>query len=370
MRKFLFLLITCALPLTVSAVNADSVLALAVRANAYFMTVHPDPTTPTNVGRLRPSNLWTRGVYYEGLMQLYAVNPQPSYLQYALRWAIFHKWSPRNGLKTTNADDQCCGQTYLELMDRAHLGDSCLLPIKSNIDNQMVTGRSDYWSWIDAVQMAMPLCAQLYKKTGDRHYLDYAMECYHWTKNVCGGGTYNRKDGLWWRDADFVPPYREPDGKPCYWSRGNGWIYAALVRVMQTIGKEDAYYKELKHDFLSMSKALVECQRTDGLWNPSLLSTNYAGKEVTGSALFLYGLSWGLRNGVLKKAVYRKACDKAWDGLSACVHSDGFIGYVQGTGKQPSDSQPLSYDRKPDFDDFGVGCFLLGSCQYYLLLKD
>ena len=45
------------------------------------------------------------------------------------------------------------------------------------------------------------------------------------------------------------------------------------------------------------------------------------------------------------------------------VHTNGFLGYQQGTGKQPSDSQPLSYDKVPNFEDFGVGCFLLGGSE-------
>ena len=35
-------------------------------------------------------------------------------------------------------------------------------------------------------------------------------------------GLYNDAEKLWWRDKDFVPPYKEPNGGDCYWSRGNG----------------------------------------------------------------------------------------------------------------------------------------------------
>ena len=52
------------------------------------------------------------------------------------------------------------------------------------------------------------------------------------------------------------------------------------------------------------------------------------------------------------------------------THRDGFLGYVQGTGKDPSAGQPVTYDKVPDFEDFGVGCFLLGATEYYKLLGD
>jgi len=51
------------------------------------------------------------------------------------------------------------------------------------------------------------------------------------------------------------------------------------------------------------------------------------------------------------------------------VHPNGFLGWVQGTGKQPSDSQPVTYDRVPNFEDYGLGCFLLAGSEVYKLCK-
>ena len=93
--------------------TANDVLSVARKANDYFMAKYADPTLPTNVKKVRPSNLWTRAVYYEGLMALQQIDPQQRYIDYAMTWADFHKWSPRNGMNTCDADDQCCGQTYL-----------------------------------------------------------------------------------------------------------------------------------------------------------------------------------------------------------------------------------------------------------------
>lgn len=370
MKKILMLALALIGTITVAAQTTESVLATARRANDYFMAKYADPTRPTFVKKVRPSSLWTRAVYYEGLMALQRIDPQDRYVKYALDWANFHQWTPRNGVNTVDADDQCCGQTYIELLPYAGKSDKELLAnLRQNLDNQIASGRHDYWTWIDAIQMAMPLYAQMYKLTGERKYMDYAMESYRWSRNVCGGGLFNTSNGFWFRDADYVAPYKEPDGNDCYWSRGDGWVYAALVRVMQTIGKKDKYYKELKKDFLMMTEAFKSCQREDGLWNVSLVSNNYEGKELTGSALFLYGMAWGMNNGLLKAKDYRPICDKTWKALGRdCVHADGFLGYVQGTGKDPSAGQPVTYTSVPDFEDYGTGCFLLGATEYYKLI--
>ena len=354
--------------------TAQQVLSTTQKVNDYFMARYADPTLPTNVKKVRPSNLWTRAVYYEGLMALQEIDPQERYIDYTDRWAAFHQWTPRNGIKTGDADDQCCEQTYL--MRYVQTGQKEMLsPTLQNLDLQMQKANPKnqslygWWTWIDAIQMAMPVYMQAYKITGDKKYRDHAMQMYRWSRNECGGGLFNEKDGLWWRDADYVPPYKEPDGKDCYWSRGNGWVYAALVRCMCQLDKKDPAYKELKKDFLMMSKGLLACQREDGFWNPSLVSSNYAMTETSGTALFLYGMAWGIRNGLLKAKDYRSACDRAWAAMvKTSVHSDGFLGWMQGTGKDPSDGQPLSYTRVPDFEDYGTGCFLLGATEYYKLL--
>ena len=247
--------------------------------------------------------------------------------------------------------------------------------VKENIEHQMVTSSPKnqslygWWTWIDAIQMAMPIYMQMYRLTGDSRYRDHGMKMYRWSRNECGGGLFNTKEGLWWRDADYVPPYKEPDGKQCYWSRGNGWVYAALVRCMNELPKKDKAYKELKKDFMLMSEALRNCQREDGFWNPSLVSTNYAMPETSGTGLFLYGICWGIQQGYLKAEVYRPVADRAWAAIAKnAVHNNGFIGWMQGTGKDPSAGQPLSYTRIPDFEDYGTGCVLLGATEYYKLL--
>ena len=384
MKRLLFFCFFCC---NIVAANAQQeVLQAAQKANDYFMTKYSDPTLPTNVKKVRPSSLWTRAVYYEGLMALNAVDPQQRYIDYALTWANFHKWTPRNGVNTCDADDQCCGQTYVELLPYTGKDYKELLGnVIANLDHQMVTPNDKknataktkgtqpslygWWTWIDAIQMAMPLYMQISKLTGDTKYRDHAFKMYLWSRNECGGGCLNTKEGLWWRDADYVAPYKEPDGKNCYWSRGNGWVYAALVRSMNQLSPKDKAYKQFQKDFILMSEALLKCQHEDGFWHASLVSDAvYPTPEMTGTALFLYGMSWGINNGILKADIYRPACDKAWTALKSCLHNDGFLGWNQGTGKDPSAGQPVTFTSVPDFEDYGTGCFLLGLSEYYKLL--
>jgi len=181
---------------------------------------------------------------------------------------------------------------------------------------------------------------------------------------------YNTEDHLWWRDADFVPPYKEPNGEDCYWSRGNGWVYAALVRVLDVLPKDHKYREEYINTFQEMSKSLLKVQRPDGYWNVSLHDpNNFGGKELTGTAFFTYGFAWGINNGILKKKKYSKPAIQAWNAMEKeSVHKNGYLGYVQGSGKEPKDGQPVTYTSKPDFEDYGLGAFLLAGSELYKFL--
>jgi rhamnogalacturonyl hydrolase YesR len=236
----------------------------------------------------------------------------------------------------------------------------------------LATDKKDDWWWIDAYQMAMPVFARLGTIYKDNRYFDRMYEMYMHTKTKEGGsGLYNTEDHLWWRDKDFDPPYKEPNGEDCYWSRGNGWVLAAIVRTLDWLPKKSPYRKEFITTYKEMVDALVACQREDGFWNVSLHDpTNFGGKELTGTALFVYGMAWGINNGTLNKKKYTPVVEKAWNALvQDCVHPNGFLGWVQGTGKEPKDSQPVGYSNIPNFEDFGLGCFLLAGSEIYRIKR-
>ncbi len=360
-----------------------AMLATMTRANDYFMAKWPDTGKEIVTNKTRPSNIWTRAVYYEGLMALYGIDRQKRYYDYALDWGKAHKWGMRSGPQTRNADDQCCAQTYLDLYELdGHANPERIEAIKTSIDRMVATdgvqgSKVDDWNWIDALQMAMPIFAKLgvlhqADPVVSNRYYEKMYQLYNHTKTVQGGsGLYNPAEGLWWRDKDFVPPYKEPNGEDCYWSRGNGWVVAALVRVLDIMPKNAPHRAEYEKTYLEMMRVLPPLQRADGYWNVSLHDpTNYGGKELTGTALFVYGMAWGLNHGLLDAKTYQPIVAKAWNAMTTeSLHPNGFLGYVQGTGKEPKEGQPVTYTSKPDFEDYGLGCFLLAGSELYKMKR-
>ncbi len=350
--------------------SSGKILKVLKQTNAYFMNKWPDAGKTIITNKERPSNIWTRAIYYEGLMKLYTIRPEKEYYDYAVQWGEKHQWGLAGGIQTRNADNQACGQTYIDLYNIDPKPER-IKDIKASIDLMMASGKVSDWTWIDAIQMGMPVFARLAHLYKDDAYYEYMYKMYMHSKNIEGGGLYNSKDSLWWRDKDFVPPYKEPNGEDCYWSRGNGWVVAALVRVLEIMPENAPHREEYLKTYHEMIKALVPLQRTDGFWNVSLHdATHFGGKETSGTALFVYGMAWGINQGILDKALYTPVIAKAWAGMTKeAVRKDGSLGYLQGTGKEPKDGQPVGYTSTPDFEDYGLGCFLLAGTEVYKLQK-
>ncbi|MFO7933454.1 MAG: glycoside hydrolase family 88 protein [Bacteroidales bacterium] len=324
-----------------------------IKVNGYWMNSHLDPG----------DNEWDRAAYFTGNMGLYQIYPDPAYLDYALKWAMNNEWGLKGGPTTRHADNQCAGQTYLDLYEIDPEPER-IADIQNSIESMVNSQKKDDWWWIDAFYMAMPVFTRLGVLNEDSLYFEKLYALYTDTKSR--RGLYDEDAGLWFRDENFDPPYTTPNGKNCYWSRGNGWVFAAHVRTLQYLPEGDPHRDEYISTFQSMSEALKEVQRTDGFWNVSLADPDdYGGPETSGTSFFTYGLAWGINNGLLDSVTYYPVVEKAWHGLSTmAVHEDGFLGYVQNVGKEPGSSQPVTGESTADF---GVGAFLLAGSEVYRL---
>ena len=170
-------------------------LAQLQLANGYFMNKWPDPGKEIVTNRARPSNIWTRAVYYEGLMELYRLNKEKALYDYAVDWGEKHSWNLRDA-PTRNADNQCSGQTYIDLylIDRKP---ERIAAIKASADAMVGSEKTDDWNWIDALQMAMPVFVRLGRVYNDTSYYRKMYDLYNFAKYRHGTtGLYNPADHL------------------------------------------------------------------------------------------------------------------------------------------------------------------------------
>lgn len=263
------------------------------------------------------------------------------------------------GPRAEHADDQAIAQTYLALYE-SDRDNAILAPTRANIDALLKHADDPnklLWWWCDALFMAPPVLADLAKITGDRAYLDF-MNREWW---ITSDRLYDPALHLYARDASFLDKH-EANGAKVFWSRGNGWVMAGLVRVLEEMPADYPSRPKYVAQLQQMAKALAAIQSPDGLWRPGLLdAADYKLPEVSGSAFNTYALAWGIRAGILDRKEYLPVVQKAWAGLLTHIYQDGRLGCIQPVGAAPGQfTAGSSYT-------FGVGAFLLAGSEVYKL---
>src|SRR5262249_22170732 len=136
----------------------------------------------------------------------------------------------------------------------------------------------------------------------------------------------------------------------------------AHTKTLGLLSPTETRWPEYGDNVQALARSLHATQRGDGFWNVNLGDPDdRPGPETSGTGFFTFGLAYGIRTGLLDAATYLPVVLRAWNGLvSTAVHSDGFIGYVQGVGDQPGSGLPPTADATADF---GVGAFLLAGTE-------
>jgi unsaturated rhamnogalacturonyl hydrolase len=298
---------------------------------------------------------WTFAALYVGFMAVPKAAGAEKYQQAMLQMAKTFNWQP--GPRVPNADDQAIGKTYLELYSRYH-DPAMIAPIRERMDAIMALpddpGKPLWW-WCDALFMAPPVLAKLSRTTGERKYLDF-MDHEWW---ITSSLLYSPSNHLFFRDKSFLDKH-EANGSSIFWSRGNGWVFAALARVLELMPPDYPSRPKYIAQFKEMAEELAFLQGTDGLWRPGLLdAAAYPLPESSGSAFNTYGFAYGVNSGVLNRAKYQPVVQKAWQGLLSHIYEDGRLGCIQPIGAAPGDFTAASSYV------FGTGAFLLAGSEVY-----
>jgi rhamnogalacturonyl hydrolase YesR len=300
---------------------------------------------------------WTYAALYAGFMAVPASVAGSRYQDAMLQMGKSFSW--QLGPRIAHADDQAVGQTYIQLYLKHH-DPEMLFPTRHGFDTVM--GMADdpskpLWWWCDALFMAPPVLAELSKATGDRHYLTFLDR--EWS--ITSDKLYDPAQHLFYRDASFLDKH-EQNGKNIFWSRGNGWVMAGLVRVLEYMPKNDPLRPKYVRQFQQMAAAVAPLQGRDGLWRPGLLDADaYRLPENSGSAFITYALAYGVREHLLDRKRYLLVVEKAWTGLLSHIYEDGRLGCIQPIGAAPGDFTATSSYV------YGVGAFLLAGSEIYKL---
>ncbi|OZS42541.1 glycoside hydrolase family 88/105 protein [Photobacterium sanguinicancri] len=301
---------------------------------------------------------WERGVFWSCTSAAWLATDDSEYLDGVMNYALHTGF--RAGPNARFADDHICCQAYLDVYPVVNQVEA-LEPTVKALDLMVETpelGRKDWW-WCDSLFMAPPAFAALSQQTGDNKYLDY-MNTAYWDSV---DHLFDPETGLFYRDHRYIPDgsgneLREANGNKVFWSRGIGWVLASVPRLLARMPEdysERARYLEL---FNNLAAEVVKYQQADGFWRTSLLDPdNFPAPESSATALFCYGLAWGINTEQLDRDTYLPVVEKAWAALQGCIHDNGMMGWVQLPAFNPRD---VKFEHNIDY---GAGAFMLAATE-------
>jgi len=325
-------------------------------AAADWQLTHPSSHDPWD---------WTQAAFYTGVMAFTRVTDDGKYVAAMRTMGEKNLWRP--GLRPGHADDYAVIATYAKLyqIDR----DPKMLRPATSLFNFLASRKYDEplaWgnaietrelAWCDALFMGPPALAAMTTATDDKRYLDLANRLWWKTTEYL----YDKDEHLYFRDSRYFEP-REPNGKKVFWSRGNGWVIAGLVRVLEDMPEDYPDRPKYLTLYREMAAKVAAVQGTDGFWRASLLDpVSLPNPETSGTRFFVYAFAWGVNRGVLDRATFEPVVRRGWAAMARAVQADGMLGWVQRIGDKPG---ATSADTT---EVYGVGALLLAGTEVHRL---
>ena len=113
-----------------------------------------------------------------------------------------------------------------------------------------------------------------------------------------------------------------------------------------------------------MAQSLKSRQSREGFWFPNLADPDDVPvKETSGTCFFIYGLAYGINNGILDREEYIPVVEKAWESVYNAVSGEGKIQWGQRVGDRPV------MIKMEDSHEYVTGTFLLAASEVYKLIK-
>jgi unsaturated rhamnogalacturonyl hydrolase len=304
---------------------------------------------------------WVQAAFYIGLAAFADTTRNVHYEDAILAHGEAEAWG--FDARPRHADADATGAVWVWAAQRTH-DPAKLGPIRARFDAVLADpstvslefGSNDArcqerWCWSDALFMAPPTWIALSQACGDERYLAHADQEFWATTHYL----YDPEEHLFFRDSRYFTQ-RDAAGRKIFWSRGNGWVFAGLARILSSLPTNYPSRPRYETLFKQMAARLLSLQGSEGYWPVSLLEPQNT-PETSGTGFFVYGLAWGINHGLLPSADYRQAADRGWHALTSAVAPDGKLGWVQPIGAAPDRVGP------EDTQLYGVGAFLLTASE-------
>jgi len=305
---------------------------------------------------------WERATWYTGVMSAWKETRDRKFLEQALAWGRQHNWQVAT--EEDGPNRLFCVETWLELYFEKkdqRMVEPAIQWLKTPQPNSPAGAKRWYlesWgknrTYVDSLYGASAL-AMMAKATRDKKYLKIMQDFF----DEVTAELLDKESGLYYRDVRFIGQ-KTAKGKKILWSRGNGWAFAGIARILEYLPKDYSSRAEFVQIFRNMAAELVKRQGPNGFWSPNLDDPeDVPTPESSGTGFFCFGLAWGIHHRILEPSLYLPAVLKAWEGLCQNVSPDGKVLL----GQQVDDRPHVL--KQENALEYVAGTFLLAGSQIY-----
>ena len=181
--------------------------------------------------------------------------------------------------------------------------------------------------WADDLFMGLSFLTRMGTMTGDVKYFDDA-----------ANQVLNYDKYLWHPGKEIYYHCYHTDNEHhgvAHWSRANGWMMMAQADLLSALPKDHPKREALIANFNKQVIGVLQYQGQNGLWY-QLLDKTDSYEEITGTAMFVFGIARGVREGWINKD-YIFAAEQGLKGMMLKMSDQGDVDAIcVGTGIMPS----------------------------------
>lgn len=181
--------------------------------------------------------------------------------------------------------------------------------------------------WADDAFMAVSFLCRMGKFTGDDKYFDDA------ANQILKYTHY-----LWCPEKQIYYHCYHTDVKEhgvAHWSRANGWIFMATADLLTYMPENHPKRQAVIDNFRMQAQGVARYQAQSGLWH-QLLDKSDSYEEISGTAMFVFGMARGVKKGWLHPD-YIYVAEQGTKGILSMMTEEGDVTNIcVGTGIMPS----------------------------------
>jgi len=181
--------------------------------------------------------------------------------------------------------------------------------------------------WADDSFMAISFLSRMGELTGEKKYFtDAAHQVLMYNKH------------LWCQEKQIYYHCYHTDNKEhgvAHWSRANGWMFMAQADLLSRMPKNHPLRNAVIQNFRQQASGIARYQGKSGLWH-QLLDKEDSYDEITGTAMFVFGIARGVKEGWLDPDFIYVA-EQGLKGIMSKITPAGDVTAIcVGTGIMPS----------------------------------